>query len=111
MNPEAVHNMDGSKATALLYAAGYDNKHIVEHLLLSRADINHQNNVGKTALHLAAIYGSKAAASVLLSAGADPSIRECSCAEGWTAWDYAWRDWHGGAAVAQLIEEMQRRHF
>ena len=60
-------------ATALQWAAHWDQLDVVTTLLKSRANVNAANELGVTALQLACENGSVQVASALLAAGADPN--------------------------------------
>lgn len=84
---------------ALNWAAINDHPDTIQLLLARGAAINAQNLSGFTALHHAAEAGSSRAATALLAAGADRTLRT---AHGETAADVARRN--GNAAVAQLVK-------
>lgn len=74
-----VNGADSFGNTKLHNAVRAGNICLVCELLRKGAKVNVQNRWGNTALHLAAEYGlfrvSKALSSILLNAGADPSIK------------------------------------
>ena len=74
-----VHEVDSYGNTKLHDAVRAGNISLVYELIEKGADVNAQNQWGNTALHMAAEYGlyrvSKTLSSVLLSAGADPHIK------------------------------------
>ncbi|HEX4794594.1 MAG TPA: ankyrin repeat domain-containing protein, partial [Humisphaera sp.] len=62
----------------LLMAANFDNVEIVSALIASGADLKESDDLGNTALHLAATVGYQQIADILLKAGADPSAPNAS---------------------------------
>jgi ankyrin repeat protein len=70
-DPNAV-TPDG--ATALMYAAYYDDLDLVRALIEAGADVNVQSEFGSSALTEAAIIGSADVIEALLEAGTDPNI-------------------------------------
>lgn len=68
---------DDTGSTLLHWAAQENKVAVMEYLLLQRTiDINHKNNQGKTALHVAAFYGSAVAVECLLRHGAQIDIQD-----------------------------------
>ncbi len=63
-------------STALFHAVHWEYPIIVEALITSGADSNHQNQQGGTALHEAVHTGSMEITALLLSAGANPNISD-----------------------------------
>ncbi|MCM2327234.1 MAG: ankyrin repeat domain-containing protein [Lysobacter sp.] len=70
----------------------------VELLLARGAPVDHRDEIGLTALALAAQMGFKEAVSVLLAAGADPNVRDES---GLTAMDLA--EEHGSHDIVAAL--------
>lgn len=62
--------------TALREAASYNNINAVKVLLKNNANVNAQNNYGKTALMLACYNGNLEITKMLLEAGADKNIKD-----------------------------------
>ena len=60
--------------TTLLHLAANSTPAILQLLLENEADVNHQNEDGFTALHVAAMWGNSAAIRLLLDYGADPLL-------------------------------------
>lgn len=66
-----IDKKDSAGRTALLNAAKYGHKEIVEMLLDKGADVNHKDEDGYTALIIAADFGHKDTVRLLLDRGAD----------------------------------------
>eukprot|EP01087_Luapelamoeba_hula_P019113 TRINITY_DN6286_c0_g1_i1.p1 TRINITY_DN6286_c0_g1~~TRINITY_DN6286_c0_g1_i1.p1 ORF type:complete len:2354 (+),score=344.36 TRINITY_DN6286_c0_g1_i1:69-7130(+) len=64
-----------SQSLALHIAAGQSNIDIVKLIANRTSNINASNELGHSALHIAAMQGLDAIAEVLLSAGADPNVK------------------------------------
>lgn len=86
-------------ARPLTNAALVGSKKIVEMLLNSGANINAQDNEGRTALMGAALLGHRSVVEQLLNQGTDPRIRN---KDGQTAADFAREKDHG--EIADLID-------
>ena len=74
-------DVNGSRAdgaTALLWAAHWDNREVVELLLKAGANVNAADDDGVTALARAAENASAAVIEILLQAGADPNRAQSS---------------------------------
>ncbi|WP_208130734.1 ankyrin repeat domain-containing protein [Hymenobacter sp. KCTC 23674] len=67
---------DGYSTSALLWAAIYTNNTLLAWLIDNRADINHQDRDGYTALHCAAERKNELGAKLLLEAGAQIDIAD-----------------------------------
>lgn len=68
-----VNTPQGDGATALHWAAHWDNQAMAEALLAAGAKANLANDLGVTPLWIACLNGSEAMANRLLKAGADPN--------------------------------------
>jgi ankyrin repeat protein len=86
----------GNELTALMWAAGHEDgagtsdvKDVIELLIARGAQLNDQDNRGRTALMIAASLGHEKAIDVLLAHGADRTLRDKS---GKTAADLAAND-------------------
>lgn len=75
-DPDAVHQVDRLRKTALHTAAGVDNVEAIRLLLDAGADISAHDVTGMTPLHVAAMYSRGRAASLLLQRGADLHARD-----------------------------------
>ncbi len=62
-------------ATALHWAAHWDDLETAQHLIVGGADVNVANDYGITPLWLASVNGSRVMLETLLSGGADPNFR------------------------------------
>jgi formylglycine-generating enzyme required for sulfatase activity len=94
-----VNAADKDGATPLHYAAGADQKAVVEVLIDNKADINTRKRDGVTALQVAAALGYKDIVELLLANGADASVKD---KKGRTALSVA-RD-RGQTEIAALLE-------
>lgn len=67
---------DGYLRSALVWAAFYNNTELLVWLIDNKADVNHQDRNGYSALHFAGQEKNEAAAEMLLDAGADPNVTD-----------------------------------
>lgn len=93
-----VNAAQGDGATALHWAAHWDDEEIVGRLLQAKAAVNATNELGVTPLSLACLDASPLVVEKLLAAGADPNI---ALPSGETPLMTAART--GNAAVAKLL--------
>ena len=95
---EDVNAPQGDGATAIAWAAHWDERDLASSLLAAGADVGAANDLGMTPLMLAADNGSLPMVELLLGAGADPAARRPT---GDTALMFAARA--GSAAVVQRL--------
>ena len=95
---EDVNAPQGDGATAVAWAAHWDERDLASSLLAAGADVGAANDLGMTPLMLAADNGSLPMVELLLGAGADPAARRPT---GDTALMFAARA--GSAAVVQRL--------
>jgi ankyrin repeat protein len=89
--PHCKETTDKQGRTALLLVAKQDLKHTAASLIKEGVNINHQDNIGQTALMIAAqrndrFYKSMSVTELLLKHDADPSLHDL---KGWSAFMYA----------------------
>jgi ankyrin repeat protein len=90
---------DNYKRTPLLNASFSGKANIVSWLIAQKANLNHQDVNGYTALHFCAQEGHLDCAKVLLTHSADPNIRD---AHGNSAAWVAVMNWRGGSNFEML---------
>ncbi|KAL3478902.1 ankyrin repeat-containing domain protein [Aspergillus californicus] len=75
-SPEEVNEQDPDMGQAALHWAITDNLEIAKLLIAHGADINLQNNYGRTPLHCAVLENNWKAGTLIIDAGADLNIRD-----------------------------------
>jgi len=76
LNETGVDAPDGDARTSLIHAAAYNNVNMLIWLTDRRANLNHQDRIGYTALHFAAQNKLVKIAKYLLEKGANPNLQD-----------------------------------